>query len=93
MTARVSPNPDVVARRLDDSMVLVNLATNRIFTLNRTGCRIWELLTAGTAPEDMEAVLEAEFDGGREEIGVEVASLVEALLGEGLVLAGDRRAS
>lgn len=86
MTAGVSPNPDVVARRLDDSIVLVNLETNRIFTLNTTGGRIWELLSAGSSAEEIETVLEAEFDVQREQAGVEVASLVEKLLGEGLVV-------
>src|SRR5215510_5014894 len=41
------PNPDVIAKRLDDAAVLVHLGTNRIFELNGTGMRVWELLGQG----------------------------------------------
>ena len=41
------PNPDVVSRRLGDDTVLVHLKTNRIFALNPTGARFWELLLEG----------------------------------------------
>ena len=36
-------NPDVVSRRLGDTVVLVNLADNAIYELNRTGARTMEL--------------------------------------------------
>lgn len=35
------PNPDVVAQRVQDEVVLVNLRTNEIYTLNRTAARAW----------------------------------------------------
>jgi hypothetical protein len=41
---RYVPHPNVVARRLDDTIVLVHLDTSRIFTLNPTGSRVWELI-------------------------------------------------
>ena len=92
MTASVLPHPDVVARRLDDSVVLVNLDSNRIFTLNATGSRIWELLVGGHGPEEIQMVLEQEFDVDREQIEVELTSLVDELLSEGLVVRSDRMA-
>jgi hypothetical protein len=92
MTAGVLPHPDVVARRLDDSVVLVHLDTNRIFTLNGTGSRIWDLLVAGRSPEEIELVLQREFDVAQEQISMELASLVDELLSEGLILRTDRMA-
>jgi hypothetical protein len=38
------PEDDVVSRRLEDEVVLVHLRTNRIYKLNETGARLWELL-------------------------------------------------
>jgi len=37
----VQPSRDVVARRLEDEIVLVHLQKNRIYSLNRTGARFW----------------------------------------------------
>ena len=41
------PNPEVIAKRLDQTTVLVDISTSRIFELNETGTRIWELLGQG----------------------------------------------
>ena len=40
-------NPNVLTRRLDRATILVHLVTNRIFELNETGTRVWELLGEG----------------------------------------------
>ena len=45
--ASLRPAPDVVAQRMGEETVLVHLATNRIYELNRTGSVFWQLLTAG----------------------------------------------
>jgi hypothetical protein len=44
---RYRPRPAVIGRRLDDEFVLVNLDTDRIFTVSLTGARFWELAVAG----------------------------------------------
>ena len=92
MTVRVLPHPDVVARRLDDNVVLIHLDSNRIFTLNATGSRIWELLVAGNSPEEIETVLQGEFDVARKQIRLELSSLVDEFLSEGLVVPSARTA-
>jgi Coenzyme PQQ synthesis protein D (PqqD) len=75
----------VVSRRLDDQTVLVNLRTNRIFELNRTGARLWELL--GEAPSESQIVerLLAEFEVPQEQLEREVRALIDSLLDEGLI--------
>jgi hypothetical protein len=50
------PHPNVVARRLDEAIVLVQLDTSRIFTLNGTGSRIWDLLTGDAGADDVETL-------------------------------------
>ena len=42
---------------VDDEVVLVNLQTNRIFALNPTGARFWELLEGGAGRAEIEETL------------------------------------
>lgn len=79
------PQPDVVSRRLDDRTVLVNLRTNRIFELNRTGARFWELLGEGSSEAQIVEGLIAEFEVPKEEVEREVRGLIDSLLDEGLI--------
>ena len=53
---RYLPHPNVVARLVDGEVVLVHLETNRIFTLNGTGTRIWELLNGAEEVGDLQAL-------------------------------------
>jgi len=81
----LKPQPDVVSRRLDDRTVLVNLRTNRIFELNRTGARFWELLGEGSSESQIIEGLHAEFDVPQEQLEREVRELIGQLLDEGLI--------
>lgn len=79
------PQPDVVSRRLDEQTVLVNLRTNRIFELNRTGARFWELLGDESSESQIVEQLLSEFDVPQAQLEREVAGLIESLLEEGLI--------
>ena len=78
------PSPDVVYQELEGEIVLVHLRTNRIYSLNRTGARVWELLGEGQDRTEMLAQLEREFEVAREELEREVESLFTQLSAEGL---------
>ena len=82
---RISQSPQVVSSRLGDAGVLVHLQTNRIFEVNATGLRIWELAAGGRTLTEIEAVLRAEFDVEPERLRKELLVLVEELAREGLV--------
>lgn len=82
---RVRPSAQAVSSRLGDAGVLVHLQTNRIFELNSTGMRIWELLGEGRRLDDVERVLQHEFDGDHERLRSDMLNLIEALSREGLV--------
>ena len=75
----------VVSSRLGDAGVLVHLQTNRIFELNATGVRIWELLGEGQGLAEIEGTLQGEFAADREALRAEVLALIEELSREGLV--------
>jgi hypothetical protein len=77
---------NVAASRLGDTGVLVNLRTNRIFELNATGLRVWELIGEGCARAEIERRLGEEFgDVDAEQVHQEVSKLLLALLHEALV--------
>lgn len=76
---------DVVSSRLGDAGVLVHLQTNRIFELNATGVRVWELIGEGRTLDQIERLLQEEFDVTPEQVRQEVSELVAALSREGLL--------
>jgi hypothetical protein len=80
------PSADVVARQLGDSAVLIRLTTNRIYELNPTGARIWELVGSGADVGSILATLTEEFDGSPDTIRSEAEDLVRDLLAEGLLV-------
>jgi hypothetical protein len=85
--ASLAPDPDVVSRRLADEVVLVNLRTNRIFALNRSAARFWELFHAGRPRAEIADALVSEFDVERERVDGEIDGLLASLTAEGLVAA------
>lgn len=83
------PDDDVVSRRLEDEVVLVHLRTDRIYSLNETGARLWELLREGCSPVEIEQRILEEFEGERKQVREEIDRLLSLLTREGLVSAGD----
>lgn len=61
MGRSVRANPDVVAQRVGDECIIVHLRTNRIYDLNRTAARFWELLVAGHPLEQIRREMLGEF--------------------------------
>jgi len=79
------PDPDVVARRVDDEIVLVHLGTSQIFALNPTGARFWELLQGCDSWEEIEGVLRTEFEVSQKVLRTSIAGLIASLETAGLV--------
>jgi hypothetical protein len=79
------PNPDVVAQRVQDEVVLVNLRTNEIYTLNRTAARAWELIAEGRDRSGVEAGLVEEFDTEEGQVGDELDGLLDELVSKELI--------
>jgi hypothetical protein len=82
---RLEPSQDVVGQRLGDEVVLVSLQTNRIFELNRTGARFWELLQSESDRGRIETQLLEEFAVKEEELSAQVDQLIKSLDDEELV--------
>jgi len=84
----VQPASDVVARRLGKSAVLVRLTTNRIYELNATGVRVWELVQQGLSRDAVVERLSNEFGTPVTTLRRDVDDLLAELQAEGLTVAG-----
>ena len=81
------PNPEVIAKRLDQVTVLVDISTSRIYELNETGTRIWELLGQGLNVEQIVQHLVSEFVVEDYQAAEELKTLLSQLRDQGLVAA------
>ncbi len=75
----------MVSSQLGDAGVLVHLRTNRIFEVNATGLRIWELAGQGRTLGEIEDTLRGEFDVDPARLRTELLDLVSELSREGLL--------
>jgi hypothetical protein len=78
----------VLARKLDDEMVLLNLDSGEYFGLNDTGTRVWELLADGRDRDEVVDCLTEEFEVAAEVASSHVATLCDELLRAGLLAEG-----
>ena len=83
--SRIRPNPDVIARHLGEGSVLVHLPTNRVFELNHTGSRVWDLIGEGMAFDSIVQTLAAEFDMDAGGVAGDVTELIAWLRDEDLI--------
>ena len=80
------PSPDVISKRLDEATVLVHIPTNRIFELNETGTRVWELLGRGLDTNTIVGFLVEEFDVDTARASSEVNDLLIQLQNKDLLV-------
>lgn len=83
---RLECAPDVVWKEVGGDVVLVNLKTNRIYEMNRTGARLWTLLESGSSRSDAEAILAREFDVDVETVRAETDALIVQLVQQQLAV-------
>ena len=79
------PSPDVVSQELRGEAVLVHLRTNRIYALNATAARIWELLERGGSIGSVRRQLESEFEVEADRVERDVDDVLRWLRAERLV--------
>jgi hypothetical protein len=70
---------DALAATLADGAVLLNLRTKRYYSLNETGTRVWQLLIAGRAEEEIVAAMMSEYDVPAATAKAEIGAVIEAL--------------
>lgn len=84
LTARLAPRPDVIFRTVGTEAILLNLEGGLYFGLDDVGTRIWTLL-ANHDGEGVSRQLTDEFDVTLDQARADVGSLIDQLVGRGLL--------
>jgi hypothetical protein len=85
LPGRLRSDPDVVARRVQDEILLVQLGRSQVYSLNRTGARLWELIGEGCSPRLASERMLEEFDVPEAELRAEIDSFLALLIREKLL--------
>jgi hypothetical protein len=81
-----TPDANVVFTRFDEvSGALLHLGTKRYYTLNETGCRVWELIQEAPQLERVAQALNVEFEVELADASRYLQGFLKKLQTEGLV--------
>lgn len=86
MGLRFRPSPDALTQQVGDEIVLVHLRTDRIFSLNPTGARIWELLSKDYSPFEIQERLLQDFEVDERQLKKELENLISSLCEQELLV-------
>lgn len=81
----IGHDPNVLAKRVGEEIVLVQLETNRIYELNRTAAFLWDALAADPTRAELEERMTLEFDVDRDELAREIDELLDEFTSERLI--------
>jgi len=84
--ARFRSSPDALATRVGDEIVLVDLKTDRIYSLNRTAARIWELVCADCDRAEVERRMLQEFDVTPGQLAEAIDEVIVSMTQDGLLM-------
>jgi hypothetical protein len=82
---RWRPSSDTIAKRLGETIVLLNLQNDCFFELNTTASRLWELMTSGLDRQEVIEQLLKEFRVDRADLVVEYDEMLDSMHKKGLV--------
>ena len=83
---RFRSSPDALATRVGDEIVLVDLKTDRIYSLNRTAARIWELMCADYDRTEVERRMLEEFDVPPGQLAEAIDEVIMSMTQDGLLM-------
>ncbi|MEP6506951.1 MAG: PqqD family protein [Gemmatimonadales bacterium] len=76
---------DVLAEPIGSEMVLVNLGTDRMYELNHSACRVWQLLSDGFGREAIVMQITREFEVDEAQFSAELERFVAELVQDGII--------
>jgi hypothetical protein len=85
-STRLRSSPDALATRVGDEIVLVDLRTDRIYSLNRTAARIWELMCEDCDRTEVERRMLDEFEVSPAELAEAIDDLIASMTQDGLLM-------
>ena len=83
----MTPSADAALRRVGDGAVLVLAHSGRVFELNDTAARAWELAASGLTRSAILSRLVEEYSGDRDAIAADLQELFDWLGAQGLLQA------
>lgn len=84
-TRTVTIPPEVMARKVGDETVILDLTSGKYFGLDPVGTRIWQLVAGGMRLPDVSDAIVAEYDVARPEAERDLALLLSQLEAQGLI--------
>lgn len=81
-----APSPHVVAAVHDADTALLDMRTERYYTLDAVGTRIWEMLGAGQSMDEIATHLADEFDAPLAVIDADLRALLAKLQSASLII-------
>lgn len=85
MFLKLVDDGQVVGRRANDQVVIINFSTGIYFSLSGAGTDIWPLLTQGVDLDDLSSLLSTHYREPREVVRADLVVLVDQLLAAGLI--------
>ena len=76
---------------MGDQVVLVHLGTDRIFELNSSAARIWDLLVEGRNQQQIEQSLCEEFQISKDLANRQTNELLASLIAEKIIIVNDEK--
>lgn len=83
--SKVTIPKQVMARRVGEEVVLLDLMTGTYFGLDPVGSRVWELLGAGHSLAQVSSHVQEEYEVTAEAFQKDLEALVQDLVARGLV--------
>jgi hypothetical protein len=85
VTDKVTIPAQVLARKVGEETVILDLASGTYFGLDPVGARIWQLLTEGKTLAEVCAAMLEEYEVTRDDIERDVLKLAEELSAKQLI--------
>ena len=89
LSDKVNIAPQVMAQKVGEEAVILDLATGTYFGLDPVGARIWQLMGEGKTLAEICDVMLDEYDVLREALECDTVRLAQDLAAQGLIEIGD----
>lgn len=86
----IQRNPDILASKLDDDYVMMDMESGRYLGTNPVAARIWELIEEPVSFESLIIALLEEYDISREQCIKEVTVFLEEAMEQKLIILDDK---
>jgi hypothetical protein len=85
-TSRLSPKPDVHAKRFDDEVIVLDLGKGVYFSLDEVGAAVWEGFARGQSLEEVVRSLAQQYQVSESTLLSDTTELVGRLVEAGLAV-------